>query len=201
MSIIKERWKHVVGYEGYYNVSNLGQVKTLRRKYIGKDGRKRVVKERILSSPSIGNKYVKVTLHKDGVNKTYRVHQLVATAFIPNPQGKPHINHRDGIKYNNIVDNLHWCTPGENQAHAIEMGLLDLKGERSHYAKLKEADVIEICTLLDLGVSCRELSEIFKLHPETIRNIKVGNTWNHLTNRKFCFTDFVLQPGAIDGAA
>lgn len=73
---------------------------------------------------------MKVTIAKDGVNRCIRVHKLVALTFIPNPQGKSGINHIDGNKHNNKVENLEWATPSENQQHALRTGLRDMKRRR-----------------------------------------------------------------------
>lgn len=113
---MKEIWKDVVGYEGYYIVSNLGRIKRLSTivnsclKYNNTITRK----EHIMSN-TITNKYLSVRLSKNNIVKTYRVHRLVAKAFIPNPNNLPQINHKDENKLNNCVDNLEWCSCIYNQ--------------------------------------------------------------------------------------
>lgn len=120
-----EVWKDIDGYEGLYQVSNMGRVKSLERtRNMNQPGHDKPVRvsERILKfGSSLG--YLSVRLSKDGLVKQIRVHKLVALAFVPNPLGKPHINHKDGNKHNNRFDNLEWVTPSENQQHAILNGL------------------------------------------------------------------------------
>lgn len=127
MTYEKEVWKDIAGYDGLYQVSNMGRVKSLERtRNMNLPGRKKraPVSERILKfGQSQG--YQAVTLARDGVNKKIRLHKLVALAFIPNPDNKPEINHKDGNKHNNCADNLEWVTPIENQRHAISSGLRD----------------------------------------------------------------------------
>ena len=109
-----EIWRDIKGYEGLYQVSNLGRVKSLERYVKGKDGL-RLVKEIIMSiSVCRTNGYFKVILHKDGKQKRYQVHRLVAEAFIPNPDNLPIVNHKDENKINNCVWNLEWCTYSYN---------------------------------------------------------------------------------------
>ena len=98
----KEIWKDIKGYEGLYQVSNLGRVKSLPRKNHPKE------EFRNLSPDSKG--YLRVNLFKNNKGKTHKVHRLVAEAFIPNPNNYPQVNHKDENKANNNVDNLEWCT-------------------------------------------------------------------------------------------
>lgn len=104
-----EEWKDIAGYELYYQISNIGQVK---RKDTGK----------ILKN-NIRNGYEYVTLCVNGQRKKFYVHRLVAIAFIPNPKSYEQVNHKDGNKSNNKVDNLEWCTQKENLMHAFRTGL------------------------------------------------------------------------------
>ena len=106
---MKEIWKDIKGYEGLYQVSNLGRVKSLERY----DSYNRKVDEKILKTKeNLG--YIYVNLHKNGIQKGYKVHRLVAEAFIPNPDNKPCVDHINTIKDDNRVDNLRWVTYEEN---------------------------------------------------------------------------------------
>jgi transposase len=120
---IDEAWKPIKGYEGLYEVSNLGRVKS----FVGYNGHQYIEREKILKTTirhyEHGYCNCVVNLTKNKKKKTFRVHRLVAEAFIPNIQNKPCINHLDGNPLNNGVDNLEWCTQRENIIHAVETGL------------------------------------------------------------------------------
>lgn len=103
---MKEIWKDIKGYEGFYQVSNLGRVKSLERVTINN----RIVHERILKLKRDRSGYKRCCLCKDRNRKFFGVHRLVAEAFIPNVNNYPVVNHKDEVKDNNIVDNLEWCT-------------------------------------------------------------------------------------------
>jgi len=105
-----EIWKDIVGYEGYYQVSNLGRVKSLDRVITNKMGVMRNFKGFVKKLTPDGRGYLVVTLSRDGKDTRCIVHRLVAEAFIPNKEKLPFINHKDEIKDNNHVDNLEWCT-------------------------------------------------------------------------------------------
>ena len=110
MKNTKETWKPVVGYEGLYEVSDLGRVKKVARTITLTDGTVKKIDESILNQ-SDSNGYLKVGLYRNGVSKSNWVHRLVAQAFIPNnDQSKAVINHKDENKRNNSVANLEWCT-------------------------------------------------------------------------------------------
>ena len=112
-----EEWRDVVGYEGYYQVSSEGRVKSLKRTFIDKSGRKRTVKERILKPAFDGWGYLIVTLCACGKRKNLMVHRLVCEAFNDNRDEKPEVNHINEIKTDNRACNLEWCTRRENLTH------------------------------------------------------------------------------------
>ena len=134
---MEELWKDIEGYEGLYQVSNLGRVKSLDK--IDSIGRKIKGRNMKLRLNKCG--YVDVKLSTDSIEKDKLVHRLVAEAFIPNTDGKHVINHIDGNKQNNCVNNLEWCTQKENIQHAFEIGLREKKRT---YSKLKKEDVVYI---------------------------------------------------------
>jgi hypothetical protein len=155
-----------------YEVSKLGEVKSLSRKVNCKNGF-RITKEKILK-PNFQKKtgYYSVTLHK-----VMSIHRLVATAFIPNPENKPFVNHKDGNKLNNNVDNLEWVTASENGIHAFKSGLLKIKKGESYKSKLTEKEVLEIRAS---NLKQKELSILYKVNIPTINLIVNRKTWTHI---------------------
>ena len=106
---MEEIWRDIKGYEGYYQVSNIGSVKSLERTVRNGRGYK-IIPEKILEGYDNGNGYLYVKLCKEGKRNQYRINRLVAMAFIPNPNNLPEVNHKDENPKNNCVDNLEWCT-------------------------------------------------------------------------------------------
>lgn len=123
---MEEIWKDIIGYEGLYQVSNLGRIKALIKfnktsKLYSSIGYYR--KEKILKLESCKNGYLRVALYKNKIKKRFLVHRLVAQAFIINSYNKPQVNHKDGNKTNNNINNLEWTTSKENNIHAHKTGL------------------------------------------------------------------------------
>lgn len=110
---INEIWKDVVGYEGYYKVSNKGNVYSVERK----DSMGRKWGGRTLKPIYDNYGYLVVSLHKNGKQKVKKIHRLITEAFIPNPNNYPDVNHRDEEKDNNELSNLEWCDKGYNNNH------------------------------------------------------------------------------------
>lgn len=121
-------WRDVVGYEGIYEVSNTGEVRTKDGKttYSVKHG-KRSWKQRVLKQKVCKQNSCRVDLYKDKVGKTWLVHRLVAEAFIPKIKGKNYVNHIDGNRLNNHVSNLEWCDHHKNNNHAFDNDLINSK--------------------------------------------------------------------------
>ena len=117
---MEEVWKDIAGYEGYYQVSSLGRVRRIKGGQGARAGK-------ILKQFLRGRDYLAVYLTKDSKTITYSVHRLVAMAFIPNPVNKPQVNHKNGIKTDNQVENLEWTTCQENIQHAWRSGLQKVK--------------------------------------------------------------------------
>ena len=113
----RPQWKDIIGYENEYQINQFGEIRTL------KDSPK--LKKYNVLKPQINkrNGYVYQMLYKNGKEKLLRVHRLVAMAFLPNPNNLPQVNHKDGNKQNNSVDNLEWCEQSYNMKHAFKTGL------------------------------------------------------------------------------
>jgi hypothetical protein len=118
---MNEIWKNVKGHENYYQVSNLGRVRSKDRKT--KNGVARFVKKgKLLKAQPNSSGYLRISIKTPQKRSRIFVHRLVAVAFVPNPEGKPHVNHKDSNYLNNRYDNLEWVTHKENMQHAIKKG-------------------------------------------------------------------------------
>ena len=188
---MKEIWKDVVGYEGMYQVSNTGLVKSLKRK--------NVRSERILKCPIKMNKggiktYRYVQLCKNGVGTVHHVHSLVVDAFLPKINGKNYTNHKDGDKLNNHISNLERCTQKENIHHAFDNGLMgfDMITEDERLKRIEEKrnkvwhkisynDSLDISNAYNLGCfTQKEIADAYSIDQKLVHNIITGKAWyNH----------------------
>ena len=144
MRELVEVWKSIMGYEGLYEVSNLGRVRSLDREIVRYNGT-HIKRGKMKAICNISNGYKGVNLCKDGKQKTHKVHRLVAQAFLPNPNNLPQVNHKDEDKTNNRVDNLEWCNNeyNINYSWAIPiMSLNPINGEVIKYASSVEASSV-----------------------------------------------------------
>ena len=125
--LVSERWADIVGYEGRYRISSAGNVLSVGHSIVDSAGRMRVFPDKIIT-PCYGRNprhaYAHINLNNpDGTQQRVRIHRLVAGAFIPNPEGLPQVNHKDGNKANNNVENLEWCSIRDNLLHSFRTGL------------------------------------------------------------------------------
>lgn len=154
--LLNEIWMPVVGFEGLYEVSDQGRVKSLFTK-----------KERIIKPFTNNSGYLRVNLHKKGQKpKKFYVHRLVALSFIPNPLNKPEANHQNGNTLDNRLENLNWMTSKENTAHAIELGLFKLNNKPVIATNLDTLERLEFKSMTEaanqLGVHIANLHKVLK---------------------------------------
>lgn len=154
---MQEIFKDIIGYEGLYQVSNLGNIKSL------KYNREKILK---LSINRYG--YVVITLCKDSKKKLYTVHRLVALAFINNTNNYPVTNHKNGIKTDNKAENLEWCTQQHNIKHAFNIGL-NHKGE-NHYARKFTNE--QVLTIINDNRKVKDIALYYNVSINTIYYMK-----------------------------
>ncbi len=161
---MEEIWKDIQGFEGMYQISNKGRVKSLDRMTIKFDKFSWTVKGRVMVNRISGkdnNTYYRVDLSLNDIPHHRKIHRLVAQAFIPNPENKKCVNHLDGNKFNNNVENLEWATHSENNKHTYTLGfkhprikwVLDLQmgiyyESAKEAAKAKNLDRSYVCKML-----------------------------------------------------
>lgn len=162
-----EKWRDIPGYDGMYQVSSHGRVRSWKR-HQGKPGKRAnpLTLKQTKSTPG----YLKVNLWKKGVRKTGVIHRLVAELFIPNPENKEYINHLDGDKHNNHVDNIAWCTASENLIHAYEEGLRPRGNMTKKKAKILKKKLMSNPEAID---DISKEFQITQIHAQNIIDEKV----------------------------
>ena len=165
----KEIWENVdiikgIDFTGDYQVSTYGNVKSLDRIIIRKDGIKQKFKGKMLKPYLASHGYLTVCLSKNGIIRSVRVSRLVLIAFVPNPENKRTGNHKDGKKHDNVVENLEWNTYYENNEHAIRTGLRPVK-----------YNIEEVINDYENGMSSRKIAKKNGVWKNTILNILKSN--------------------------
>lgn len=168
----QEVWKPAVGFESFYEVSNLGGLKSL------KGGRESVL------TPFVNSMgYVQCVLTGQK-KKTVRLHRVIAQTFIPNPENKPEVNHINGVKDDNRIINLEWCTSKENSRHLFDvLKRTNPKGVLHPGAKIDDFMAIVIYT--ESG-SIKEIAKKYSVSSLIVRDIRNGITWKHITKNLPC---------------
>lgn len=171
-----EIWKDVIDYNGIYigiyQISNLGRLKRIMHR--------KNPTNKLINSFVFDDGYICVTLIKNGKTKFTGIHRLIASAFIPNPENKPEVNHKDGNKHNNSIDNLEWNTSSENKKHAFNIGLNPRrKGEKHNTAKLTEKEVLEIRKIGNT-MTQKDIAKIYGVNHQAIYKILKRQRWTHI---------------------
>lgn len=178
-----EVWKDVTGFEGLYMVSSFGRIKgcsKLIKHYKGGFSRR---KERILKTSEDRYGYLKVVLQRDKKRLHTTVHRVVAKAFLKNPNNLPQVNHEDGNKKNNRVDNLTWCNTSYNIRHAIDNGLIDhekVSGENCYITNLTNELVLEIRDKMKNGIKNKEIEKEYKLSRSAVSRIRNRKSFKNI---------------------
>jgi hypothetical protein len=169
-----ELWREVVDFEGLYEISNFGRVKSCARIVTQASGVLYPVREKIIALGVHTQGYKLACLAKDGARHTRLVHRLVAIAFIPNPNALPDVNHLDMDKTNNCTTNLEWCTPLRNQRHAAKNGRFHGRTNTKFQRKLtpESADIIR-----DSTNSYADLAAQYGVSEHTISDVRTKRSW------------------------
>ncbi len=180
-----EKWFDIIGFKGIYQVSNLCRIKSLDRKCISVknngDVFYRFLKGKIMGQTIEKDFYLRINL--TNINKDrnrFSTHRLLAIAAIPNPKNKSEINHKNGVKWNNVLWNLEWTTESENMIHAIKTGLLiSQKGEKHGGSKLTKKQVLEI---REIGKSMfqKDIAILYNINRTSVTNILNRKSWTHI---------------------
>jgi|SRR6478736_95403 len=174
---IQEEWKDISGFEGAYQISNYGRVKSLeRRVYTKKGDHSHLRRERIMKSSPSPRGYLIVTFHNNGIPNWFSVHRLTAIYWVENPLNLPIVNHDDTDKLNNFYLNLIWCTSEQNSHHAIKNGRL---GKLKFLNERKVIDILQNYP----NTTIPELAKKHKVSSGTVRDVVVGNTYKEVTSK------------------
>ncbi len=177
----REIWKDVQDFEGQYQVSTTGKVKSLDRFVPNRWGTLRPIKSRPLVQGKTRQGYHYVLFSQNGKSKKFFIHRLVAAAFIENPDYLPQVNHLDGKKSNNRADNLEWCTCQQNCHHALENKLyVTAKGSDAGQAKLTEDIVRDIRKQAATGIWHKTLAAQYGVGRKAITKIVNNQRWKHV---------------------
>jgi hypothetical protein len=170
----KEEWKDIDGFNGLYQVSTFGNIRSNSNQVKGKN----------MKPVTVGG-YLRVKLCKGDSKKPFFIHRIVANAFISNPDGNPQVNHIDLDKTNNRVSNLEWCTPSHNIRHSYANGRTKKDSSKNTYKgnKLTSSDVERIMSMRGTMMQ-KDIAKIFGVTPAVICGLYQGRLWKSITQNK-----------------
>ena len=172
-----EIWKDIEGYEGLYQISDLGNVKSAYKH----NGRSNIILKQYVDKDG----YLKIILYKDNKYKNFFVHRVVASAFIPNKLNYPQINHINGIKTDNRVENLEWCNQSHNSKEAHRLGLQSTKREKNSQSKITTGEAIEIYyNGIAHSLTLSEIGAVYDITPSAVCHIMENRRWDIRTMLK-----------------
>lgn len=182
----QEIWKPVVGFEGYYEISSIGRLKSVKRSYEvnGRWNKTHIrhMEEKLYKPYMAKTGYWDVFIHLHGRHRQ-SIHRMVAKAFIPNPGNKGYVNHINSIRTDNRVGNLEWVTHQENMMHGYLHGSLRIPasvGQDNGRAVLTNEQVLEIRKLYKEGMRPKQLIEKYQLKKATLEGVIYNTKWKHL---------------------
>jgi hypothetical protein len=180
-----EKWRSVVGHEGWYEVSSLGRVHSITRTVDVANGYRGVTSKtisgKLLSGKADKKGYPRVDIYSNGKRRPVYIHRLVAEAFLAAISGKTHVNHKDGNTTNNRATNLEWMTQQENNEHSRKTGLFPF-GSRHGHAKLSESSIPTIRKRIKNGEPLLRIAKSLGVSRHAISAIRDRKTWSHVND-------------------
>jgi hypothetical protein len=187
--------RDIPGYEGFYKINDLGEILSVERWV--QSSKLQFVPEKWRKPVLHCTGYMVVTLSRDGVSKTHRIHKLVALVFLPRTSNSGEsINHINGDKTDNRAINLEWCSPLENTLHAIAQGLMDSRGCKNPSAKLTLDNIKELERLVLSGMSLKEAGSAFNVKAITVAKAldrELGGSWRSSQKEQYRSMSKILK--------
>jgi hypothetical protein len=177
-----EIWKDIEKFNGEYQVSNIGRIRSKEAIIIRSNGRLHTRVSKVLK-PSLDKGYLKGSVCVDKKMIPYKIHRLVAECFLENPKKYNEVNHINGIKHDNRVENLEWCTRSQNIIHALKNGLLPVtRGSQRTQAKMNEETVLNIYELRKKGCQRKDILKELGITVHMYKGVISNKSWKHVKN-------------------
>jgi hypothetical protein len=171
----KDSWLKLALHRGHINVDRKGNV---YKAVVGKDGTKGWKQLKVRTHTATGRVYLNITFM--GRTKSVLVNRIVALKYLPNPHGLPEVNHIDGVKAHNWVENLEWASRSEQERHAFATGLKSTRGSQNSNAKLTADQVLAIRKKAEDGFNNAQIAKDYGVAASTIRGVVERKTWTHI---------------------